>query len=43
MPNERELSTLVFGLSTTPIAEIKSELRKEIERSLLKLVYADKK
>jgi len=29
----------VFGLSTTPVAEIKSELRLQLERDLLALVY----
>ncbi len=29
----------VFGLSTTPIRDIKSELRLQIERDLLALVY----
>jgi hypothetical protein len=29
----------VFGLSSTPVAEIKSELRLQLERDLLALVY----
>jgi hypothetical protein len=29
----------MFGLSTTPIIDIKSELRLQIERDLLALVY----
>lgn len=29
----------VFGLSTTPITDIKSELRTEIERNLLAILY----
>jgi hypothetical protein len=29
----------IFGLSTTPITEIKSELRLQLERDLLALVY----
>jgi hypothetical protein len=29
----------VFGLSTTPITDIKSELRLQIERDMLALVY----
>jgi hypothetical protein len=29
----------VFGISTTPVAEIKSELRLQLERDLLALVY----
>jgi hypothetical protein len=29
----------IFGLSTTPVAEIKSELRLQLERDLLALVY----
>ena len=29
----------VFGLSTTPVIDIKSELRQQIERDLLDLVY----
>ncbi len=31
----------IFGLSTTPIADIKSELVKQIERDQLALVYKD--
>jgi hypothetical protein len=33
----------IFGLSTTPIKEIKSELLKQIERDMLRLVYLEKK
>ena len=29
----------IFGLSTTPVMDIKSELRQQIERDLLTLVY----
>ncbi len=29
----------IFGLSTTPVMDIKSELRQQIERDLLQLVY----
>ncbi len=29
----------VFGLSTTPVMDIKSELQQEIERNLLTLAY----
>ena len=29
----------IFGLSTMPVMDIKSELRKQIERHLLELVY----
>jgi hypothetical protein len=29
----------IFGLSTTPVVEVKSELRLQIERDLLALVY----
>jgi hypothetical protein len=29
----------IFGLSTTPVKEIKSELRLQLERDLLALVY----
>jgi hypothetical protein len=29
----------VFGLSTTPVMDVKSELRRQIERDLLALVY----
>lgn len=29
----------MFGLSTTPISDIKSELRLQIERDLLALLY----
>jgi hypothetical protein len=29
----------MFGLSTTPIIDIKSELRLQIERDLLALLY----
>jgi hypothetical protein len=29
----------IFGLSTTPIMDIKSELRLQIERDMLALVY----
>lgn len=31
----------IFGLSTTPIADIKSELRLQLERDLLTLVYRE--
>ena len=31
----------IFGLSTTPVMDIKSELRQQIERDLLALVYRD--
>ena len=31
----------IFGLSTTPVIDIKSELRQQIERDLLALVYRD--
>jgi hypothetical protein len=30
-----------FGLSTTPVMDIKSELRLELERAMLALVYRD--
>ena len=29
----------IFGLSTTPVMDIKSELREQLERDLLTLVY----
>jgi hypothetical protein len=29
----------IFGLSTTPILDIKSELRRQLERDMLALVY----
>jgi hypothetical protein len=29
----------IFGLSTTPVSDIKSELRLQIERDLLALIY----
>jgi hypothetical protein len=29
----------IFGLSTTPVADIKSELRQQIERDMLALIY----
>ena len=29
----------IFGLSTTPVADVKSELRQQIERDMLALVY----
>lgn len=29
----------IFGLSTTPVMDIKSELREQLERDLLALVY----
>ena len=29
----------IFGLSTMPVAEIKSELRAQLERDLLALLY----
>ena len=29
----------IFGLSTTPVTDIKSELRLQIERDLLALIY----
>lgn len=31
----------IFGLSTTPITDIKSELRLQLERDLLTLVYRE--
>jgi hypothetical protein len=31
----------IFGLSTTPVIEIESDLRKEIARNLLALVYRE--
>ena len=31
----------IFGLSTTPVMDIQSELRRQIERDLLALVYRD--
>ena len=31
----------IFGLGTTPVMDIKSELRQQIERDLLALVYRD--
>jgi hypothetical protein len=31
----------IFGLSTMPVVDAKSELRLQIERSLLALVYRD--
>jgi hypothetical protein len=30
-----------FGLSTMPVVEVKSELRRQLERDLLALVYRD--
>ena len=29
----------VFGLSTTPVADIKTELQKEIDRVMLRALY----
>jgi hypothetical protein len=29
----------IFGLSTTPVKDIRSELRDQLERDLLSLVY----
>jgi hypothetical protein len=29
----------IFGLSTTPVTDIKSELRLQLERDLLALIY----
>jgi hypothetical protein len=29
----------IFGLSTTPVMDIKSELRQQIERDMLALIY----
>lgn len=31
----------LFGLSTTPITDIRSELQKDIARNLLTLVYRE--
>jgi hypothetical protein len=31
----------IFGLSTTPVGDIKSELRLHLERAMLTLVYRD--
>ena len=36
---EMHMRAPAFGLSTTPITDIKSELRLQIERDLLGLVY----
>ena len=33
------MSKPIFGLSTTPVMDIKSELREQLERDLLALVY----
>ena len=33
------MRTPAFGLSTTPVADIKSELRLQLERDLLALLY----
>ena len=33
------MRTPVFGLSTTPVSDIKSELRLLLEREMLALVY----
>ena len=31
----------IFGLSTTPVKDIRSELREQLERDLLALIYRD--
>jgi hypothetical protein len=31
----------IFGLSTTPVVDIKSELRLQLERAMLALVYRE--
>jgi hypothetical protein len=31
----------IFGLSTTPVKAIRSELREQLERDLLALVYRE--
>jgi hypothetical protein len=31
----------IFGLSTTPVMDVKSELRLQLERDMLALVYRD--
>ena len=36
---EETMRAPIFGLSTTPVADIKSELRLQIERDMLALVY----
>ena len=33
------MATRIFGLSTTPVKDIRSELRQQLERDLLALVY----
>jgi hypothetical protein len=33
------MRTPIFGLSTTPVTDIKSELRLQLERDLLALLY----
>jgi hypothetical protein len=33
------MCTSVFGLSTTPVMDIKSEIRRQIEREMLALLY----
>lgn len=29
----------IFGLSTTPVAEIKTDLQKEIDRIMMRVLY----
>jgi hypothetical protein len=36
---EDSMRAPIFGLSTAPVADIKSELRQQIERDMLALVY----
>ena len=31
----------IFGLSTTPVGDVKSELRLQLERAMLALVYRE--
>ena len=38
-PWRSQMRAPVFGLSTTPVMDIKSELRLQLERDMLALVY----
>jgi hypothetical protein len=40
-PIDSTMQAPIFGPSTMPVVDIKSELRLQIERSLLALVYRD--
>lgn len=41
--NTEQSKKPIFGLSTTPVKEIKSELLKKIEQDMMKILYKEDK